>query len=85
MKKTNKKKEHKLLPFHTILDATKGDPLAMEKVLNHFEGYMITLSTRKVLDEFGNTYSHVDDYIYRRLEIKLITAVMTRFKIDVNI
>lgn len=41
MKKTNKKKEHKLLPFHTILDATEGDPLAMEKVLKHFEGYMM--------------------------------------------
>lgn len=81
----NKKKERKLLSFQTILDTTKGDPLAMEKVLKHFKGYMITLSTRKLTDEFGNTYSYVDSNIYRRLEIKLITAVVTKFKVDVEI
>lgn len=85
MKGTNKKKERKLLSFQTILDATKGNPMAMEKVLKHFEGYMITLSTRKMTDEFGNTYSYVDDSIYRRLEIKLITAVVTKFKVDLVI
>lgn len=83
MRRTNKRKEHKLLPFQTILDATKGEPLAMEKVLKHFDGYMITLSTRKLTDEFGNTYSYVDESIYRRMEIKLITAVVTKFKVDV--
>ena len=85
MRGTNKKKERKLLPFQTILDATKGEPLAMEKVLKHIEGYMITLSTRGLTDEFGNTYSYVDNNIYRRLEIKLITAVVTKFKVDVGI
>lgn len=39
MRGTNKKKERKLLPFQTILDATKGYPLAMEKVLKHFDFY----------------------------------------------
>lgn len=85
MRETNKKQEHKLLPFDTILDATEGDPLAMEEVLKHFKGYMITLSTRKLIDEFGNTYSYVDDSIYCRLEIKLITAVVTKFKMNMNI
>lgn len=85
MRGTNKKKERKLLPFQTILDATKGNPLAMEKVLNHFEGYMKTLSTRKLTDEFGNIYSYIDNNIYRRLETKLITAVVTKFKVDVEI
>lgn len=84
MRGTNEKKERKLLPFQTILDATKGNPIAMEKVLKHFEGYMLTLSTRKLTDEFGNTYSHVDDSIYRRLEIKLITTIVTKFKINID-
>jgi hypothetical protein len=67
------------------LDATKGEPLAMEKVIEHFKGYMITLSTRKLEDEYGNTYSYVDESIYRRLELKLITAVVTKFKIDIDL
>lgn len=85
MKNTNKKRKGKLLSFKTILEATKGDPLAMEKIIEHFKGYMITLSTRKLEDEYGNTYSYVDESIYRRLELKLITAVVTKFKIDIDL
>ncbi len=84
MLNTNKKRKGKLLSFNTILEATKGEPLAMEKVIEHFKGYMITLSTRKLEDEYGNTYSYVDESIYRRLELKLITAVVTKFKIDTD-
>ncbi len=85
MQNTNKKRKSKLLSFKIILDATKGEPLAMEKVIEHFKGYMITLSTRKLEDEYGNTYSYVDESIYRRLELKLITAVVTKFKIDIDL
>lgn len=85
MRGTNKKKKRGLLSIQTILDATKGNPIAMEKVLKHFEGYMLTLSTRKMTDEFGNTHSYVDNSIYHRLEIKLITAVITKFKVDISI
>ena len=85
MQNTNKKRKSKLLSFKIILDATKGEPLAMEKVIEHFKGYMITLSTRKLEDEYGNTCSYVDESIYRRLELKLITAVVTKFKIDIDL
>ena len=85
MQNTNKKRKSKLLSFKIILDATKGEPLAMEKVIEHFKGYMITLSTRKLEDEYGNTYSYVDESIYRRLELRLITAVVTKFKIDIDL
>ena len=81
----NVNRKRSLSPFRTILEATKGEPLAMEKVIEHFKGYMITLSTRKLEDEYGNTYSYVDESIYRRLELKLITAVVTKFKIDIYI
>lgn len=85
MQNTNKKGKGKLLSFKIILEATKGEPLAMEKVIEHFKGYMITLSTRKLEDEYGNTYSYVDESIYRRLELKLITAIVTKFKIDIDL
>ena len=38
MQNTNKKRKSKLLSFKIILDATKGEPLAMEKVIEHFKG-----------------------------------------------
>lgn len=85
MKNTSRKRKYKLLSFKTILDATKGDPLAIEKVLEHFKGYIITLSTRKLEDKYGNTYSFVDESIYRRLELKLITAVVTKFKVNIEL
>ena len=85
MQNAYRKRKRSLLPFRTILEATKGEPLAMEKVIEHFKGYMITLSTRKLEDEYGNTYSYVDESIYRRLELKLITAVVTKFKIDIDL
>lgn len=81
----NVNRKRSLSPFRTILEATKGEPLAMEKVIEHFKGYMIILSTRKLEDEYGNTYSYVDESIYRRLELKLITAVVTKFKIDIDL
>lgn len=40
----NVNRKRSLSPFRTILEATKGEPLAMEKVIEHFKGYMITLS-----------------------------------------
>ena len=84
MQNLNKKRSRNLLSFNTILEATKGNPLALEKVIEHFKGYMITLSTRKLEDEYGNTYSYVDESIYHRLELKLITAVVTKFELNVD-
>ena len=40
------REETNLLPFHTIKAASEGDVLAINTVLKHYEGYIITLSTR---------------------------------------
>lgn len=50
-----------LVPFQTILDATKGDEIVREKVLKQFKRYIITLTTRRLIDESCNTYFYVDD------------------------
>ena len=31
--------EHGLLPYHVIVAATRGDPDAMKRVMQHYEGY----------------------------------------------
>ena len=48
--------ENALVPYPVILAASKGDPDAMKIVLQHFSGYIASLSMRKLYDERGNVY-----------------------------
>ena len=43
--------ENALVPYPVILAASKGDPDAMKIVLQHFSGYIASLSMRKLYDE----------------------------------
>ena len=67
----------KLLPFQVIEAASNGDADAINQVLQHYESYIITLSTRTLYDEFGNPHVCVDEGIRRRLQTKLITAIVS--------
>ena len=71
MKKTNN-----LLPFDIICEATSGDTIAIEQVINHYSGYIAKLSMRTVYDENGNQHNIVDEDIRRRLEAKLTSAIL---------
>ena len=53
--------ENALVPYPVIVAATKGDPDAMKIVLQHFSGYIASLSMRKLCDERGNVYFGVDE------------------------
>ncbi|MBQ8836851.1 MAG: helix-turn-helix domain-containing protein [Clostridia bacterium] len=69
-----------LLPFEVIYAASNGDVEAIYAVLKYYEGYITSLSTRRVYDEEGNGYTIIDDDLKRRLETKLITKIL-QFKI----
>ncbi|WP_066186211.1 MULTISPECIES: helix-turn-helix domain-containing protein [Gracilibacillus] len=62
------------------LKATKGEVEAINAVLKHYEPYINKLSLRLVQDDFGASQMVVDDYTRRRLETKLITAIL-RFEL----
>ena len=64
--------ENALVPYPVILAASKGDPNAMKIVLQHFSGYIASLSMRKLYDERGNVYFGVDEEIRERLQAKLM-------------
>ena len=65
MKKRCKSREEKnLLPFHIIKAASEGDVMAINTVLKHYEGYIISLSTRKMYDESGLFQFSTFHYIY---------------------
>ena len=66
--------------MEVIRSASSGDVEAIQKVLKHYEGYIAKLATRKLYDEYGNSYYCVDETLRRRLETKLITKVLD-FKI----
>ena len=66
----------KLLSYKIIVSAASGDVEAINTVLKHYEGYIAALATRKLYDEFGNPYICVDENIRRRLQTKLIAAIL---------
>jgi hypothetical protein len=66
-----------LVPYPVIILAAGGDIDAINAVLKHYEGYIAVLATRKLYDDYGNPYLCVDEGIRRRLETKLITAILT--------
>ena len=74
--KIKKCKKGKLVAFPIIVAASKGDVEAINTVLKHYEGYIAALATRKLYDEFGNPHICVDENIRRRLQTKLIAAIL---------
>lgn len=68
--------EYPLVPYSVILMAVQGDSHAMDQVLNHYQGYTITLAQRKIVNENGSTVLIVDDEWKRMIELKLITAIV---------
>ncbi|MDQ0273571.1 helix-turn-helix domain-containing protein [Cytobacillus purgationiresistens] len=72
--------ERGLLPYPIILAANKGEPEAMDVVVQHYGSYMTSLSMRKLCDEDGNSYWGIDEDTRDRLHSKLMQAVLV-FKI----
>ena len=72
--------ERGLLPYTVIIAATKGEPQAMNIVVQHYAGYISLLSMWKLRDERGNTYYGIDEDMRDRLHSKLMQAVLI-FKI----
>ena len=80
-KRSRNTSEARLMPFPVIEAASRGDIGAVNAVLEHYEGYITKLSTRRFYDEYGQPHYCVDETLRRRLETKLITKVLS-FKIQ---
>lgn len=65
------------LPLSVIHAAQAGDSEAVESVLRYNESYINKLCTRTFYDENGHPHTCLDEYMKRRLEIKLIQAIVT--------
>ena len=67
----------KQLPLSVIHAAQAGDAEAVERVLRYNEPYINSLCTRTLYDGGGFPHVCLDEYMKRRLEIKLIHAIVT--------
>lgn len=67
-----------LLPMDVIEAARAGDPLAVERVLRYYEGYINKLCTRTLYDKNGLPYIDVDEYMKHRLQAKLVEAIVVK-------
>ena len=65
-----------LLPYPVIAAAVGGDPEAVSKVIRHYSGYIAALSMRTSYGPDGVPRTHVDEDLRRRLETKLIIAIL---------
>ena len=76
MKKPNYKGKE-LLPLSVIDAARDGDSQAVDQVLRYYEGYINKLCTRTLYDPDGQPNVRVDEYMKRRLEVKLIHSIVS--------
>ena len=65
------------MPLSVIHAAQAGDSEAVERVLRYNESYINKLCTRTLYDENDQPHACLDEYMKRRLEIKLIQAIVT--------
>ena len=70
-------KGKELLPLSVIDAARDGDSQAVDQVLRYYEGYINKLRTRTLYDPDGQPHVRVDEYMKRRLEIKLIHSIVS--------
>lgn len=74
--KQPKDKDREVLHLLVVQTAQAGDAGAMEQILRYYEGYICKLCTRKLYDKNGCPHVCLDEYMKRRLEIKLISAIL---------
>ena len=65
-----------LLPLSVMEAAHAGDAIAMEQVLRYYECYINKLCTRTLYDLDGSPRVRVDEYMKRRLQSRLIRAIL---------
>ncbi|EHZ9176925.1 helix-turn-helix domain-containing protein [Enterococcus faecalis] len=64
------------LEVSVILSAQQGDVISMSKVLKHYQDYICRFSLHNVYEEGRTTTIQVDEFMKRRLETKLMEAVL---------
>lgn len=73
---------YKHIPISVIANAVAGDEKSINRILKHYEGYIIKLSLRTMIDEYGNTYMVVDNELKGRIQTAVMKMI-TKFQVAV--
>jgi hypothetical protein len=65
-----------LIPFSIIEAANSGDAIAIQYILKHYEGYIVTLATKTLTDEYSNGYFFVDKEMQEQLTTALLQMIL---------
>lgn len=84
MKAKNKRTQAVIrrIPIDVIAQAKQCDLAAMDDILRFYKGYMLELCKFDLYDASGNAYTCYDEDMYHELEIKLMTAILTKFQVE---
>ena len=69
------------VPYPILRAACNGDSYAVDAVMNHYDGYINKLATRRLYDEYGHPRMCIDEALKLRLKSKLLEKIMA-FKYD---
>lgn len=69
----------KLISYAVIVAAKHGDAVAMQKILQHYDGFINRYSRKEFYDEFGNCYTAIDQDIKGRIQAKLMYQIIFNF------
>ena len=72
------------LPDFVIDAACAGNAEAVERVLQHYDGYINKLCTRTLYDGSGQPHICIDEYMKRRLQNKLIHSIVSHWRLTVK-
>ena len=62
-----------------VIEAARaGDPLALDRILRYYDGYINKLCTRTIYDLDGTPHVRVDEYMKHRLQAKLVDAIVIK-------
>lgn len=70
------------IDIDTILRAKAGDQPAMERILEHYKGYMLELCKFELYDASGAAYICYDEDLYHELQIKLMLSILEKFELE---
>ncbi len=74
------KSKYKTIPYETIVSAVNGDPIALNQIVTHFRGFTRSKCIRIIKDDEGNERHYVDEDMQERIEAKLISSIINKFK-----
>jgi len=75
-KKTNCKDKQSLLSKKLIFAAIRGEEIALQIVVQHYDRYIDRLVLRELYDGYGNIYIYHDPVLKTELQNKLIEGIL---------